>query len=248
MRFNWALRDGNDLVDPVSFADDTSIPVQLKSLEDYKELLNFFYSLSAITGYAINQAKMEILAFNTDPELIRELNNLGKGKVKTRVKLLGIWLTSAEEDMEKVNFDYLVARMEKATSRIVKSNQCSTYTRALLIKVILHIQTNHTSMSVKMSKEHLDEIQEIIYKALWEKKNNDDAYVEGRHQITKERTHALIRVGGLIIRRTKIKAECLYCGGPRISSSTSGVSISRKPNQIYLCELFKTRVIFWNKI
>ena len=131
--------------------------------------------------------------------------------MKTRVKLLGIWLTSAEEDMENVNFDYLVARMEKATSRIVKSNQCSTYTRALLIKVILHIQTNHTSMSVKMSKEHLDEIQEIIYKALWEKKNNDDAYVE-RHQITKERTHALIRVGGLIIRRTKIKAECLYCG------------------------------------
>ena len=122
MRFNWALRDGNDLVDPVSFADDTSIPVQLKSLEDYNELLNFFYYLSAITGYAINQAKMEILTFNTDPELIRELNNLGKGKVKTRVKLLGIWLTSEEEDMENVNFDYLVARMEKATSRIVKSN------------------------------------------------------------------------------------------------------------------------------
>ena len=57
MRFNWVLRDGNELVDQVSFADDTSIPVQLQTLEEYKELLDFFDSLSAITGYAINQAK-----------------------------------------------------------------------------------------------------------------------------------------------------------------------------------------------
>ena len=60
-----------------------------------------------------------------------------------------------------------------------------------------------------MFKEHLDQVQEFIYKALWKNKNNDDAYVEGRHQIAKERTHALIRVGGgLIMRRTKINAEC----------------------------------------
>ena len=111
--------DGDDLVDPVSFADDTSIPV-LQSLEDYKELLNFFDSLRTITGYAINQAKTEILDFNTDPALITDINNFGKGTIKTRVKHLGIWLTSAEEDMEKVNFDYLIGRMEKATNRIVK--------------------------------------------------------------------------------------------------------------------------------
>ena len=208
--FDWALKDGDDLVDPVSFADDTSIPVQLQSLEDYKELLNFFDSLSAITGYAINQAKTEILAFNTDPALINDINNFGKGTIKTRVKHLGIWLTSAEEDMEKVNFDYLIGRMEKATNRIVKRNQCSVYTRALLIEAILHSQTNHIIMSLKLSKSHLEEIQEIIYKALWKKKNNEDAYVEGRHQIAKERTHAPIRVGGLNMRKTRIKAECLY--------------------------------------
>ena len=164
---DWALRD--DLVDPVSFADDTSIPVQLQSLEDYKELLNFFDSLSAITGYAINQAKTEILAYNTDPVLINDINNFGKGTVKTRVKHLGIWLTSAEEDMEKVNFDYLKGRMEKATSRIVRRNQSSAYTRALLIEAIPHSQTNHIIMSLELSKDHLDEIQEIIYKALWKK-------------------------------------------------------------------------------
>ena len=88
-RFDWALRDGDELVDPVSFADDTSIPVQLQSLDDYKELINFFDSLSAITGYVINQAKTEILAFNTNPALINEINNLGKGAVKNRVKHLG---------------------------------------------------------------------------------------------------------------------------------------------------------------
>ena len=50
-------------------------------------------------------------------------------------------------------------------------------------------------MSLKLSKEHLDKIQENVYKAIWEKKNNADASVEGRHLIDKERTHALIRVG-----------------------------------------------------
>ena len=112
--------------------------------------------------------------------------------------------------MKKVNFDYLKDRMEKATSRIVRRNQCSAYTRALLIEAILHSQTNHIIMSLELSKDHLDEIQEIIYKVLWKKKNNEDAYVDGRHQIAKERTHAPIRVGGLNMRRTRIKAEFLY--------------------------------------
>ena len=144
-------------------------PVQLQSPYDYKELLNFFDSLSAITGYSINQAKTEILAFNTNPGLINEINNLGKEAVKNRVKDLGIWLTSAEENMEKVNFDYLKGRMEKATNRKVKRNQCSVYTRALLIEAILHCQTNHIIMSLNLTKDHLNEIQEIIYKALWKK-------------------------------------------------------------------------------
>ena len=142
--------------------------------------------------------------------LINEINNLGKGAVKHRVKHLGIWLTSAEENMKKINFDYLIGRMEKATNRIVKRNQCFVYTRALLIEAILHSQTNHIIMSLNLTKDHINEIQEIIYKALWKKNNNEDVHIEGRHQIVKERTHAPIRVGGLNMRRTKIKAECLY--------------------------------------
>ena len=57
-----------------------------------------------------------------------------------------------------------------------------------------------------------------------EEKNNEDAYVEGRHKIDKERTHAPIRVGGLNMRRTKIKAECLYFD--------SGIRHIRKPLQL----------------
>ena len=60
IRLNWVLRNDDELVDLVSFADDTSIPVQLQSIEDYKGLLDFFNSLSAITVNTINQAKPEI--------------------------------------------------------------------------------------------------------------------------------------------------------------------------------------------
>ena len=56
-----------------------------------------------------------------------------------------------------------------------------------------------------------NEIQEIIYKALWNKKNNDDVYVEGRHQIAEERTHALIRVGGLnTVGNTGLKTAIVF--------------------------------------
>ena len=81
--------------------------------------------------------------------------------------------------MEKVNFDYLIGRMEKATNRIVRRNQCSVYTRALLIEAILHSQTNHIIMSLNLTKDHLNEIQETIYKALWKKNNNEDAVEAG---------------------------------------------------------------------
>ena len=60
IRLNWVLRNEDELVDLASFADDTSIPIQLQSLEDYKGHLDFFNSLSAITVYTINQAKTEI--------------------------------------------------------------------------------------------------------------------------------------------------------------------------------------------
>ena len=52
----------------------------------------------------------------------------------------------------------------------------------------------------------------IIIDYLILQSDNEDAYVEDRHQIAKERTqrtHSPITVGGLDMRRTSIKAECL---------------------------------------
>ena len=46
--------------------------------------------------------------------------------------------------------------------------------------------------------------------ALWKKKNNKDVMIEGQHKIARSRLHGPIRVGGLNMRSTKEKAECLY--------------------------------------
>jgi len=59
-----------------------------------------------------------------------------------------------------------------------------------------------------LDKEQIKEIQKLIYKALWRGKNSVDA-MEGRHKISKERTHAPVRVGGLTMRIRKIKASIL---------------------------------------
>ena len=83
--FTWALKIDGERVDPAVFPDDSSLPVQLRSMEGYEAVLSFFDSLNEITGFSINQAKTEILAFNTPRELIDDINNLNKGKVVTQV-------------------------------------------------------------------------------------------------------------------------------------------------------------------
>ena len=83
----------------------------------------------------------------------------------------------------------------------------STYTRALLAESILHSQ-----MSIQLSPESLSNIQKTLNKALWKKKNSDDMMIEARHLIAKNRTRA---PGGLNLRVTILKAECLY-GDSRI--------------------------------
>ena len=65
MDFSWSLRIDEEKTEPAVFADDSSIPVQLKSVADYEELLRFFNTLSEITGFSINQSKTKILSFNT---------------------------------------------------------------------------------------------------------------------------------------------------------------------------------------
>ena len=46
--------------------------------------------------------------------------------------------------------------------------------------------------------------------SLWKKKNREDITIAGRHMIARNRTKATIKVGGLNMRDTILKAEGLY--------------------------------------
>ena len=208
-KFTWALKIEGQQVDPAAFADDCSIPTQFRTVEDYKEMIVFFDSLAEITGFTINQSKTEILAFNTDDNLIEEINRLNKGKIVTKVRHLGIILTSEENQIEQANYEYIQSKLKDSMKRVTTRNH-STYTRALLTQSILHSQANHILMATKLNRNQLADTQKIIYETLWKKKNHEDAMIEGRHKIAKARTHAPIMAGGLNMRNTQIKAECLY--------------------------------------
>ena len=80
------------------------------------------------------------------------------------MKHLGIILIS-----EEANYNYLTPRLENAKSRITRRNG-NTCTRALLNEEILHSQANHVLMSIMLDEEQIEEIQKLIYKALWRKK------------------------------------------------------------------------------
>ena len=141
--FTWLLKIDDERVDPAVFADNSSLPVQLRSVEDYKALLSFFDSLSEITGFSINRAKTEILASNTPRELIEDKNNFHRGKVVTQVQHLGIILTSEDHRLEQANYEFLQPRLDAAMKKVMLRNHW-TYTRALLAESILHSQVNHT--------------------------------------------------------------------------------------------------------
>ena len=209
MSFPWALNIDGNQIDPSVFADDSAIPVQLRSAQDYQELINFFSNLSEMTGFTINNNKTEILAINTDETLIQEINALNQGEIKTQVKHLGIILPANIQRLEEVNVEYLIPRLEETTKRVSLRNH-STYTRAMLIESILHSQANHIMMAVKLNKDNTKKIQKIIHDALWIVKNQDDARIEGRKKIAKTRTHGPIHAGGLNMRPTELKAKCLY--------------------------------------
>ena len=64
----------------------------------------------------------------------------------------------------------------------------SIYTRALLAESILHSQMNHNLITIQLSPKRLVNIQKIMNKTLWRKKNSEDMMIEGRHLIAKNRT------------------------------------------------------------
>ena len=70
----------------------------------------------------------------------------------------------------------------------------SIYTRALLAESILHSQMNHNLITIQLSPKRLVNIQKIMNKMLWRK----------------NRTRGPIKVEGLNMRDTILKAECLH--------------------------------------
>jgi hypothetical protein len=77
---------------PISvYADDNMLPLQLRNIQDLQtifEVLNDFYS-----GLKVNLAKTEILAYNTDPDLLREIKDNYGIKIVDILTYLGIELT-----------------------------------------------------------------------------------------------------------------------------------------------------------
>jgi hypothetical protein len=67
------------------------VPLQLRNIQDLQtifEVLNDFYS-----GLKVNLAKTEILAYNTDPDLLREIKDNYGIKIVDILTYLGIELT-----------------------------------------------------------------------------------------------------------------------------------------------------------
>ena len=86
--------------------------------------------------------------------------------------------------------------------RVGSQEETAPHTQELIVKQIMFL-------CQLLDKEQIEEIQKLIYKALWRERNSVDAIMEGRHKISKERTHTPVRVGGLTMRITKIKASIL---------------------------------------
>ena len=165
------MRIDEEKTEPAVFADDSSIPVQLKSVADYEELLRFFNTLSEITGFSINQSKTKILAFNTPRELIEGINALGKGKIVSKVRHLSIILTSKEHNMEQANYEFLQPRLEAAMKRVTLRNRST-----------LHKGTSCRIHPTQPGKPHSHGNTAIPGTSEWHPENNQQIFLEEEEQ------------------------------------------------------------------
>jgi hypothetical protein len=187
---------------PVSvFADDNMLPLCLRNLQDLQKVLTLFDDFYKISGLKLNLSKTEIMAFNTDPDLLQEIADRYGIKIVASLTYLGIEITGDFRETKKASYHKAVGKIGEKCNHI-KHAHVSMLHKKLLVKQTVLPMINHVAMNVGTDPQSCHMIDKMIRETMWTR-TIQGAEVAGRQVVAKERFDMSHKMGGLALEKTE---------------------------------------------
>jgi hypothetical protein len=181
------------------FADDTTFYLQAnpKNIEEVYKTLDKF---SKVSGLKINKDKTEILLLGSTRS-----NNIGpkmEQHIKEHIKMLGIQICKNKEKLMELNYNPIMEKINNTIARW-QNKELSIQGKIVILKTFI-ISKLIYAINVLPSppKEKLKEIQDIMYKFVWDNKPDKIK----RDTLIGDYADGGLRMPDLISQNTSLKA------------------------------------------
>jgi hypothetical protein len=197
--FRYKL-DGETL--PVSvFADDNMLPLSIQTLADFEKIIEIFDDFYKISGLKINLKKTEILAINTDPDLLLAIKNRYGIKIVQSVTYLGIEITGTYQETKRATYNKAVGKIKEKCCKIKRAHVSMLHKKQLIKQAVIPM-INHIAMSVGGGEEQMTVIDNILRETMWTR-TVKGVEISGRKIIAKKRFDMSYNMGGLQLEKVE---------------------------------------------
>jgi hypothetical protein len=187
---------------PISvFADDNMLPLCIQNMSEFEKIIEIFDDFYKVSGLKINLKKTEIMAFNTDPDLLLAIENRYGIKIVQSVTYLGIEITGTYQESKKATYSKAVSKIKEKCSRIKRAHVSMLHKKQLIKQAVIPM-INHVAMSVGGGGEEMGKIDGILRDTMWTK-TVKGVEISGRKMIAKKRFDMSHNMGGLQLEKVE---------------------------------------------
>ena len=148
-------------------ADDTT--AFLKTERDVPILIQEINRFSKVSGLKLNMLKTQGLWVGNNG---RRSNNIcGIDFSKSTIKSLGIYFSRNRQESLRLNWDKLLADIQNLLNSW-KRRKLTLFGKVTVLKTLIMSKCNYLLQTITVSKEILHKIETILYKFLWNDKND----------------------------------------------------------------------------
>jgi hypothetical protein len=186
---------------PISvYADDNMLPLQIRNIQDLQNIFDVLNDFFKVSGLKVNLAKTEMLAYNTDPDLLKEIKDNYGIKIVESLTYLGIELTGGFVETRAASYQKIKQKIEARCEKIQLSFTSMLHRKQMINQAVTPM-INHIAMCLGSDSKFNEDIDLIINRTLWTK-NRKGVKKMGRRMVARGRTDMSFSMGGLDIERT----------------------------------------------
>ena len=148
-------------------ADDTT--AFLKTEQDVPVLIHEIKRFSKVSGLNLNMLKTQGLWVGNN--IARKNNICGIDFSKSTIKSLGIYFSRNMQECLRLNWDKLIGDIQNLLNSW-KRRKLTLFGRVTILKTLIMSKCNYLLQTITVTKEILNKIESIMYKFLWNDKND----------------------------------------------------------------------------